>query len=115
MNPTADRARSALEAALTAWTEGKKPGLIAGTDPPVQAVDNDWTNGRKLAGFEILGEQPSESDKRFVVKLNYADAAAAVQAVYVVLGVSPVHVFREEDFARTMNMDNNPVPKKTRR
>ena len=112
MNPPADRARVALEAALNAWREGKKPGMIAGTDPPVQVADNEWTNGRKLAGFEILREQPSEADKRFVVKLTHAAPAASVEAVYIVLGVSPIAVFREEDYARMMNMDNNPTPKK---
>jgi hypothetical protein len=115
MNPPADRARAALEASLTAWRDGKKPGNIAGTDPPVQAVDNDWTNGRKLADFEVLGEQPSGSDKRFTVRLTYRAPAAKAEAVYVVLGVSPIAVFREEDYERTLNMDNNPTPRKARR
>jgi hypothetical protein len=112
MNPAPDRARAALEASLNAWREGKRPGNIAGTDPPVQAVDNDWTNGRKLTAFEILREQPSESDKRFVVKLTHAAPAATAEAVYVVLGASPIAVFREEDYTRTLNMDNNPTPRK---
>jgi hypothetical protein len=115
MNPSADRARTALETSLNAWREGKRPGNIEGTDPPVQAIDNDWTNGRKLTAFEILREQPSESDKRFIVKLTYAAPVAQAETTYVVLGASPVAVFREEDFARTLNMDNNPTPKKTRR
>lgn len=111
MNPQADRARAALQASLEAWHAGKKPGNIEGTDPPVQAVDNDWTNGRKLAAFEVVREEPSEADKRFVVKLTYAAPAAEVEAVYVVIGASPIAVFREEDYVRTMNMDNNPTPK----
>ncbi len=115
MNPTVDRAKVALEASLNAWRDGKKPGNIEGTDPPVQVVDNDWTNGRKLAAFEILREQPSESDKRFVVKLTFAAPSAETEAIYVVLGASPIAVFREEDYTRTMNMDNNPTPKKKRR
>jgi hypothetical protein len=115
MNPQADRARTALETALTAWRDGKKPGNIAGTDPPVQAVDNDWTNGRKLTAFEVLREQPSESDKRFAVKLTYATPAATVETVYIVVGASPIAVFREEDYARTLNMDNNPTPQRKRR
>jgi hypothetical protein len=115
MNPKADRARAALEASLNAWREGKRPGNIAGTDPPVQAFDSDWTNGRKLASFEVVREQPSDSDKRFVVKLTYATPAATAEAVYVIVGASPIAVFREEDYARTLNMDNNPTPKKSRR
>jgi hypothetical protein len=118
MNPSADRARTALEASLNAWREGEKPGNIEGTNPPVQAVDNEWTNGRKLESFEILGEQPSESDKRFTVKLTYTAATKVKpeEVLYIVVGVSPIAVFREEDYARTLNMDNNPQPKgKSRR
>ena len=116
MNPQSDRARTALEASLNAWRDGKKPGNIEGTDPPVQAIDNDWTNGRKLASFEILREEASESDKRFVVKLTYATPpAAAAESVYIVVGVSPIAVFREEDYNRTMNMDNNPTPTKKKK
>ena len=116
MNPAADRARGALEASLKAWREGKKPGNIEGADPPVQAVDNDWSNGQKLTAFEVLREQPSASDKRFVVKLTYATPPAAPpEVVYVVVGASPIAVFREEDYNRTLNMDNNPTPAKKRR
>ena len=115
MNPPADRARTALEASLNAWREDKKPGNVAGTDPPVQVADNDWSNGRKLTAFEILREQPSEADKRFVVKLTYARPTAVTEAVYVVLGANPIAVFREEDYARTLTMDNNPTPKTKRR
>jgi hypothetical protein len=113
MNPKAPVARTALETALDAWRAGKKPGDLAQADPPIQAVDNEWTNGRKLASFEILGEEPSESDKRFKVKLTYAAPAptAGAEVVYVVLGVSPVAVFREEDYARTLNMEDNPSSK----
>jgi hypothetical protein len=115
MNPPADRARAALGASLNAWRQGKRPGDLEGTYPPVQAIDNDWTNGRKLTAFEILREQPSESDRRFVVKLTYAAPVTVTEAIYIVLGASPIAVFREEDYARTMNMDNNPTPKKKRR
>ena len=114
MNPPADRARGALEAALNAWRDGKRPGNVAGTDPPVQVVDNEWTNGRKLAAYEVLREQPSELDKRFAVKLTYKAPTGAAEVVYVILGVSPIAVFREEDYARTLNMDNNPAPKRRR-
>ena len=50
-----------------------------------------------------------------MVKLTYAAPAAEVEAVYVIVGASPIAVFREEDYARTLNMDNNPTPQKTRR
>ncbi len=115
MNPQVDRARTALEASLSAWRDGKKPGNIEGTDPPVQAIDNEWTNGRKLAAFEIVSEEPSDSDKRFVVKLTYAAPAAEANSTYIVIGASPIAVFRQEDYERTLNMDNNPTPAKTKK
>jgi hypothetical protein len=114
--PPAELARGALETALAAWRDGKKPTDLGGSTPPIQAVDTDWNNGRKLASFEILRPEPSETDKRFVVKLTYAAPAAAAEVTYVVIGSSPVAVYREEDFTRTMNMENNPTgkPKKRR-
>lgn len=115
MNPEPQKARSALEAALEAWRAGKKPGDLAQADPPIQVADNEWTNGRKLASFEILREEPSESDKRFTAKLSYAGPAASDEVLYIVLGSHPIAVFREEDYERTLNMDNNPTAKKKRR
>jgi hypothetical protein len=116
--PPADIARNALETSLAAWRDGKKPNDLMGTTPPIQAVDTEWNNGRKLVSFEILRPEPSETDKRFVVKLAYAGAAPAAEAEvkYIVIGSSPVSVYREEDFTRTMNMENNPTgkPKKKR-
>ena len=112
--PPAEVARKALETSLTAWRDGKTPADTTKADPPVQVMDSEWTNGRKLASFEIVKEQPSDSDKRFVVKLKYLNPAAVTETTYIVLGTQPVAVFREEDYTRTLNMDNNPVAKKKR-
>lgn len=115
MNTSADVARKSLEAALTAWRDGKKPGNMEGTSPSVQATDFEWTSGRKLEAFEIIREEPSTADKRFTVKLNQGKAAPAVEATYVVIGLDPVLVLRAEDYERMLNMENNPAQKKGRR
>lgn len=109
--PKAEIARAALETSLTAWRDGKKPTETAKNDPPVQSMDSDWNNGKKLGSFEILREEPSETDKRFVVKLKYASPPSESEVTYVVLATQPVAVFREDDYTRTMNMDNNPTAK----
>ena len=116
-NPVAstEAARAALETSLAAWRDGKKPGDTARSDPPVHSTDGEWYNGRKLAAFEVLREQPSQGDKRFVVRLKYPDKPAEAEVVYVVLNTRPHAVFREEDFNRGMNMENNPVAKKKKR
>jgi hypothetical protein len=117
INPKTTQARSALETSLDAWRAGKKPIELARADPPVQIADNEWNNGRKLASYEILREEPSSIDKRFAVKLTYAGSADASEVRYIILGAQPLLVFREEDYARTLNMDNNPtaVVKRRRR
>ncbi len=114
-NPSADTARTALATALDAWRDGKTPADLAGLNPPVQVIDTEWAGGRKLASYQIVGETPSESDKRLVVKLTYAAPPAEAEAVYIMVGSRPVSVFRDADYARSMNMDNSPMPKKKRR
>ena len=39
---------------------------------------------------------------------------ATREARYVVVGRGPVLVYREEDYTRAMNMDNNPTPPRTK-
>lgn len=112
--PTEATARAALETSLTAWRDGKKPTDTVKADPPVHSVDNVWNSGRKLASFEILREEPSETDRRFAVKLQFVDKPTEAEVVYVVLNTQPFAVFRQDDFDRNMNMDNNPTVKKKR-
>jgi hypothetical protein len=113
--PPPDLARSALERSLAAWRDGAPPGPIAGGDPAVQAVDSGWQSGRKLESFEILREEPGEADRRFAVRLTLRDPAATEEVQYVVLGQGPVWVYRQDDYKRMIDMDNNPSPDKKRR
>jgi hypothetical protein len=114
-NPSADAARTALATALDAWRDGKKPADLAELTPPVQVIDSEWAGGRKLASYQIVRETPSETDKRFVVKLTYAAPPAEAEVVFIMVGSEPVSVFRDEDYDRSMNMDNSPTPTKKRR
>ncbi len=114
--PSDQAARSAVEAALAAWKAGKPPGPIEGTTPPVQAVDTSWQNGQKLAAFEVVGPVAGASEKRYAVRLTPAGPDAKIQdAEYVVLGTDPLFVYRDADYLRTLNMDDNPAPAKPRR
>jgi hypothetical protein len=112
--PSAQTARQSLEAALTAWQEGKPPGRIDATNPPVQVVDSAWQAGEKLSRFEVLREEESDDTKQFTVRLEMKTPAGQKEVHYVVHGLEPVWVYREEDFARALNMDNNPPPKPAR-
>lgn len=112
VTPTADLARSALDRSLNSWKAGGRPGTIEGTDPPVQVVDSAWLNGQKLEEYQILSEEGGTGDRRFAVRLTHPKPTADQEARYVVLGQGPVWVYREEDYQRVLNMDDNPGPAK---
>lgn len=98
------QAREALEAALTAWVEGKKPGLIEGTPIPVQAIDSQWRSGKKLVSFQILAQEPSEGAPTFSVQLSISGKAQPVVVHYYVVGKDPLWVYSEDDFKASKGM-----------
>jgi hypothetical protein len=108
--PTSGEARSSLEAALTAWRDGKPFGPIEAT-PPVQVADTAWQAGKQVESFSIGEEQDDgEATKLFVVALKMKKPAGEESVRYYVHGRDPVWVYREEDYKRMINMDNNPQP-----
>ena len=109
--PPAALARSSLEKSLSTWRDGGRPGTIAGSEPAIEAVDSSWQAGRKLGKFEILREEGGEGDRRFDVRLNLDGKDEDVH--YVVIGKGPVWVYRAEDYQKMINMENNPLPRKT--
>ncbi len=111
--PTTGEARTSLEAALTAWRDGKPYGRVDAT-PPVQIADTAWQGGAVLESFEI-GEEKDEGDgtKQFASTLKMKKPAGEVSVRYFVHGRDPVWVYREEDYKRMINMDNNPDPAST--
>lgn len=107
-------ARTALDAALTAWSRGSKPGLLAGSDPPVMVHDTPWSRGQRLESYEILGEEEgAAAEKRFNVRLSLAKSGRTEEVQYHVLGNSPLMVFRDQDYLRDINMENRPNPSRT--
>ncbi|QDV36220.1 hypothetical protein [Tautonia plasticadhaerens] len=109
--PSTDTARDALDAALTAWTRGETPGELAGTETSVFVHDTPWSQGQRLASFEIIEESEAEgavAEKRFTVRLSLAQPDRAEEVQYHVLGTDPLMVFRDEDYQRNINMVNGP-------
>ena len=98
--PSETRAREALEAALTAWRDGKKPGQIEGTPIPTQAVDSQWQKGKILTAYEIGGQEPGVGDGPpvFSVKLTMEGVGEPILVRYYVVGKDPLWVYREDDY-----------------
>lgn len=115
--PTETAAREALEASLSAWQKGEKPARLASGTPPVQVSDFQWDSGQALESYKILAEEPDEGDatKRFSASLKLKTSKDETKTRYVVLGREPMLVYREEDYARLINMDNNPRAASTSR
>jgi hypothetical protein len=99
--PPANAARQALEASLSAWRDGKEVGTQEAAKPSIQAEDADWRAKKKLRSFEIGEEEPAKPDapRRFKVKLAL-EGGAPTDAVFVVFGIDPVHVYRDRDFEK---------------
>lgn len=107
--PTSDEARTSLEATLTAWRDGQAYGSVAAT-PPVQVADSTWQGGAQIESFQI-GDEETDGDgsKLFSVKIKMKKPPGDQTVRYVIRGRDPVWVFREEDYKRMNNMDNDPV------
>jgi hypothetical protein len=98
--PAAGNARKALEAALKSWQDGKPPGTLADVSPKVEVIDSRWKAGQQLSQFEILKEESNEQGHRlFTVRLT-PPKGSAFEAKYVVFGLDPLWVYREEDFKK---------------
>ena len=113
--PTMDVARKSLEAALTAWREGRPIGALEGDTPPVRVVESSWRSGVKLEAFQVLGEGDVDGRKEFTVRLTMKEPRGEKEARYIVHGRDPIWVYRGEDFARAMDMDHQPEPPREKR
>jgi hypothetical protein len=114
--PSTTSARQALDGALAAWQKGTKPDALASASPAVHPVDFQWQAGQALEAYQIVGEEPGEaSECRFSVSLKLKKAPGELKTRYIVVGREPLWVYREEDYRRLLNMDNNPRPGPTRR
>jgi hypothetical protein len=96
--PSEEAARAALETALESWRRGEPHGPVAGTTPVVHFVDSHHKPGQRLKGFEVQTLAPGEGPRVFTVRLRLEGPADEVRTRYVVVGLDPVWVLRQEDY-----------------
>jgi hypothetical protein len=95
--PSDDAARRALETVLANLERGQPPD--AGTTAPViKLVDSRWKPGQQLNKHQIIKEESVEGHTVFSVLLVYKGGQREQLVRYVVVGVDPLWVYREEDF-----------------
>ncbi|WZP00634.1 hypothetical protein EP7_002283 [Isosphaeraceae bacterium EP7] len=112
--PTSDQAKAALQSSLDAWKAGEKPASLATKDPKVEAIDFEWNAAKSLETFSIGSDSADQSSHTFPVSLTLKGEPAK-DVKYMVLGYDPIRVFRDEDFTRSMNMEDSPVAVKKKR
>jgi hypothetical protein len=106
--PNGDRARVALDKALTAWKGGAKMGTVKGDSGNIEVADRVWMSGKKLAAFEIIGPEEKPGPRWFSVRLTLQGASPQTVR-YAVLGLDPLWVYHEEDFNQACGMGTPPV------
>lgn len=99
--PTNTDARQALETGLNAWKNGEPAGSRSLGQARLDFVDGKWQAGQKLAGFEVLEEEPADGagPRWFKVRLRMKPSGQ-VTARYCVVGNDPIYVYREEDYKK---------------
>ena len=111
--PGTSEARQALELSLATWQQGGKLDALASRKPPVHPIDFQWQSGSVLESFQVVADEKPEADdpaQRFAVSLKLAKSKVETSARYVVVGRDPIWVYRQEDYARFLNMEDNPRP-----
>lgn len=93
-------ARATLTQVLDAWKAGKPLADLRSSKPVIYANDEDWTAGRKLAAYAIVGEpQQNGGEWRIFATLTLAGRGAPKspqKVCYSVSPGSPAHVSRSD-------------------
>lgn len=99
-------AEAALTTALEYWQAGKPAGEVPGTKPVVYATDSSRKEGQLLRSFRILGETSGGSGRTYAVVLELDNPPEVIKTQYIVVGIDPLWVFRQEDYELLMHWDH---------
>jgi len=110
--PSVSVAEAAVRQALDEWAAGRPAGPIEGTKPLIQVNDSGPQRLKKLAGYRVLGETKGASGRTFAVTLQLSEPDAVVKTQYIVVGIDPLHVFRQEDYELLAHWDHH-MPEST--
>ena len=96
--PSPAQAVTAVKASLDDWKKGLPAGPVADTKPTVHVVDSQRRELPVLSDYQILGEVPGNAPRCLAVRLRWANPEKEERARYVVVGIDPLWVFRQEDY-----------------
>jgi hypothetical protein len=106
--PDANAARQALEAAMIAWQQDEGTSLSL-DGQAIEVIDKHRRPGQTLSKFNILGEVSGDGGRWFEVELHFVQPAQTEQVRYVVVGINPLWIFRQQDYELLGHWDH-PMP-----
>ena len=104
--PSAAQAEAALRAVCEAWRQDVPPGMIPGATPAVYITDTFRKPSEKLVDYRILGEVPSDRKRCIAVELRF-EPERAERTRFLVVGIDPLWVFRQEDAENLAHWEHN--------
>ncbi len=110
--PSSTEAKTALQTTLDAWKTGTPASALVEGNPSIQAVDHEWVSGKGLDAYVIGDEQSGDGNKTFTVSITIKGSSAPIDVRYMIFGRNPIRVYREDDFTRMANMEDNPTQSK---
>jgi hypothetical protein len=111
--PDPATARQAMNAALESWKAGRPTGRVEPTSPRIQLNDSFRKPGQVLDRYEILGQIAGERAISFVVKVTLSNPSEVETIRFLLLGIDPVIVFRQEDFELLSHFEHKMDPEPT--
>lgn len=104
--PSESAARAALQTSLSAWQAGGPVDSLTFDGGRAHLADGQQAAGRRLERFEILGEGSAHSGRRYLVQIQLDGPDPAQKVNYVVIGIDPVWVIRQQDLEMLLHWDH---------
>ena len=108
--PSSGQSQEALKVALDAWKAGIPSGPVPATSPVIHVTDSSRISGQTLDDYQILGEVPGNAERCFAVKLKLSNPTAEKRERYVIVGIDPLWIFRQEDYDLLLHWEHQMPP-----
>ncbi len=95
---------------MRGWMQGHPTGRLESASPGVQVIDAHRVPGQVLRDYEILAETVSPRARTFSLRLNLSSPDERPIVRFLVVGIDPVLVFREEDHDLMMHWEHKMDP-----
>jgi hypothetical protein len=95
---------------MSTWKAGHPTGIIEPTSPRVQVVDTHRNPGQALLDYEILSDSADPRFRTFNLRLTLSDSEERPVVRFLVVGIDPILVFRQEDYELLMHWEHRMEP-----